>query len=420
MLKAKPQVDVTATNSIEQKAVIFNIEVTDADGAMIQGTANVHEENKPLTKGANTMVVVVEPDTEHTLVINIDYDLDSNPEDGLNKSTLSQSRIFTLVSDYELTINNLRAVETGTNTDVKYVNKSQQLQLRFNSTNKTNLTPEKVYLNDGSSTTPYTVQKVNDTDNEYYIDITANSTPGTQKFEIEQVQLTGGVSILKDKINEDIEPVATPEIVILKSKPTIDSYNTTNEENTAIVTFNIKDDDEALKPESEVRLIDTTTNGVTKSYPITNGPNTCKFEDLELGKRYSLEIESKYKLSEDGENDGQEMLKTDTIEIAKQQESNFKIKNLKVSERVKNGEKVKVSFENALMSYKNVQTIKIDDVDYDVSNSKDDKGVYSLEFEPKEKGVNIIQVQEARIDDKVFEKINSIYEIKLWLNNCTN
>ncbi len=397
VLKAKPEVKITTTNLLEQQSVMFNIDITDEDGAMIKGTANVHEENQELHKGSNSMLVKVEPDTTHTLVINIEYDLDSILDDDFNKSTLSNIHEFTLVSDYELKINNLRAVEAGTTNEIKYVNKAQQLQLRFNSTNKTNLIPESVYLNDGAL---YNVQKA--AQDEYYIDITANSVPGTQSFEIEQVQLTGGVSINKDEINKDIEPVKKPEIVVLKTKPTIDSYNSTNEKNTAIVTFNINDEDKALKTESKAKLIDTTTNREYKAYTLHNGLNTCNFENLDLGKKYSLEIESKYSLSEDGANDGQEILKTDTIEIAKQQETNFKIKNLKITERVKSGETVKVTFENALMSYKNVDTIRIDNVEYNVSDSKDDKGVYSLEFEPKNKGVNDVQVQDARIDEKVF------------------
>ena len=53
------------------------------------------------------------------------------------------------------------------------------------------------------------------------------------------------------------------------------------------------------------------------------------------------------------------------------------------------------------MSYKDVDHITIDGVSHAVS--KDAEGVYRVKLNPKDKGINILQVQSAKIENKDFQ-----------------
>ena len=406
VLKSVPIVNITSEDFVEKGLVMFNIDVTDPDGAMTSGKAFVHENEgvKTLESGPNTLIVNVEPDTSHTLTIEIEYDLDSNTiqeTENKNKSTISEKRIFTLTSNYNLEINNLHAINPTTGEDIKYVNKGEQIQLRFNSVNSTELTPKKVFLNDmqneESDGTLYDVYPVENSKNEYYVNLTAENKAGNQKFEIESVILSSGKTINKEQFKDNKNPIV--DLVILKTKPTISGYTSSNVGNSVIVTFNITDNDKALN-NSKIKLINEITNVEITSKDITEGTNNHTFDALEPGVKYIIRLENSYRLSDDGKNDNTEIFKDDHIEITKKEESNFKARNLKVTERVPINKKAQVSFENGVMSYQDVDKITIDDVEYSVE--KDDKGVYKLELEPKEKGVNTIQVQNAKIGEKTF------------------
>ncbi len=408
VLKAKPTYTVTKTELLAQKSVVFQIEITDDDEAMKTGTANVHEENVELRKGSNMLAANnIQLDTEHSLEINIEYDLDSNEleEDEPNKNvaTLNETQTFTLVSDYGLEIKNLRAVKKSTEEPATYVNKNDPIELRFTSTNKTELKPIRVNVNDTqNSDVPATlkdVKEVPNTPNEYSVELMASTTPGKQQFEITAVELAGSVMINNDKITFD--DTNNQEITVLKEIPQIEGYTSTNQENSVTVKFTVIDPDNALKEGSKIKLLDSETSEEVQSATIHKDENTHTFTELEPGKKYTIEVENNYSLSEDGQNDGSNPFKSEPIEITKKEEPNFKVKHLEISKRVPKGGKVEISFENAVMSYKDVDHVTIDSQSYAVN--KDTNGVYKLQIDPAEQhGINKIQVQTAEIGDKSF------------------
>ena len=370
VLKTKPTVNISSVDLLELETVVFTIDITDDDNAMTKGVANVHNENQELKKGSNQMTVKIPTDTEHTLKVDIDYDLDSNQleadsESGNdNVSKLTEQRLFTLTSDYGLEISNLRAVKKDTNETVKYVTKGEQIQLRFNCVNVTDIKPQYLFLNDiqneENDGIMYEINSVSGKENEYYVNVTANSTAGTQQFEIKSIQLSSGKTIRKEQFKGDKEQ--TSEVIVLKTKPTIDSYVSSNIENSVTTTFNITDEDGALN-NSRIKLIKEDTNKEIDSRVIHSGSNSYTFEELETEVKYKIIVENRYRLSEDGQNDKTEIFNEDHIEIARKNESNFKVKNLRISERVPINNKAQLTFENSLMSYEDVDKINIDDTE---------------------------------------------------------
>ena len=411
VLKDEPTFEISSVDYLERDMVMFNIHVTDDDKAMTGGKAETlgHIENLE-AKGTNThsfSVTVDQKDIMHNLNVQIDYDLDTDEiteSEDRNISSKTAVHQFMLTSDLGLSLNNLRIVDKETDAPLRYANKTQQIRLKFNSTNKTQLKPEKLYIKDisddsadSTSAVPHEIHQVEGTENEYYIDLVVGKKAGQQKFEIGDVILTGNKTISKNNIT--IEPNEPLGITVLKDAPTIGEYSAVNNGDNLTVSFNITDSDNTLDSNSKITLTRKDDNKLIESHNIHVGPNNYTFSKLEPGITYTLKIENKHNLSDDGENYKDEVFKTDDITI--KQGARFKVRNLKITERVPEGGKVKITFENSEMSEQDVDSIVIDGETYTVT--KDLKtGVYSLELEPKEKGQHILQVQVAKIGDKEF------------------
>ena len=243
---------------MENKTITFNFEISDPDDAVTSAKAILHEEEKILNnKGSSSAIFNVKPDEEHILEVVVEYDLDSDqlePEkEDINVSKITEKKIFTLVSNYNLKISNLRTFQD--NKETKYFSKNEMVQLRFQCTNSTQLVPEAVKINDIENNTSngnwYDVHTLKNSSNEYYTEISTRSDYGTQQLEIDAIRLSSGIIIEKDKFKEENPSVM---VEILKDKPKMEGYVFSNHENTITITFTVTDEDSALT-ESYVRLL---------------------------------------------------------------------------------------------------------------------------------------------------------------------
>ena len=406
VLKAIPTVNITSTDHLNQNVVSFIITITDQDNAVTGGKASIHDQETELQAGSNTFNVTVEPDEEHTLNVEVDYDLDSDEltagtKEDHNTSKITINKNFTLVSDYKLKVYDLATYKVEPIEQSNYFSKGEQIQLRFNSSNSTSYEPETVVVNDLQDEkfdgTEYQVKKVQDgsSNHQYYVDIITNSVSGIQEFKIDSVKLNSS-KVETDFDGKDL----TTKFEVLKDKPTMTDYTSTNHENSIIVKFNITDTDNALL-ESKLKLIDVQSNEEVKSEVINVGANTHTFENLETGKQYKIVLENNFSLREDKQDVQNEIVKEEQIEITDKNNVDFRMKNLSISERVPTDTKVHISFENGVLSYKDVDSITINDKKYTVTKGNDN--VYKLDLDPGEKGVNILKLQSVGIGTKTFE-----------------
>ncbi len=403
VLKDIPTVTITSTDMLEQNAVMFVITVNDLDEAMTSGKAVVHEQEKILERGQNSFLVTgINPDEDHIISVEVQYDLDYNTiEEDKNEGVVNVKQEFRLISDYSFTINNIKTFNKDGEEKTNF-SKNEPIELRFNCENKALLVPEKVTVQDlkdpNSKGLEYTVNTIEGKNGEYryYVDMVANDKAGEQEFKIISVTLNGSKIISEDKFVGD-NPTALIEVV--KNVPTISDFTANNHEDNITVEFNIKDDDNALQ-ESYVVLISDGSEVEKSKEKIKAGNNSYTFNNLTPGQKYTIKVENNYKLS-NADIIHNEIFKEQEIEITKKEESNFRVKNLTITKRVPLNTKVGISFENSLMSYDDVDTIVIDNEEYDVT--KGENGIYKLTLEPKEKGINILHVDGVKIKDKEFE-----------------
>ena len=411
VLKMAPSItNFSLMENVDLKTVTFSFNVSDPDNAFLSGTAKVGEDTRTITKDGNTLSFVVEPDVEQKLYINVDYDLDSNQllneDQSKNRYVLPFEKIFTLVSDYQLTIENLKTYKNdGSNVQTTYFNKKEEIQLRFNSSNRINNEPLQIKVNDleddsseGQWYDVKTVNKKNGDVDYYYVEIKGGDKAGLENIEISDVKLNSGKIINKLEFKNS---TSNTYVDILKDMPQVQNVSVSNTESNLSVSFTVVDNDDALL-ESYVRLKDNNTGAEIYTQKIEKGENKFSI-NVEPGNAYTLTIERNYNLDsliDDEYNKQEGIYETRIIEISKKEEPNFIARNLTVPKRVPNGSKVPFSFENEVMSYLDVSSVRIDGVDYPVE--KDENNVYKLQLDPGPEGVNTIYVESVKMGDKVF------------------
>ncbi len=402
VLKDIPSFKITSTDIVELSTVVFNIDITDTDNAFVSAKAKFKGEEHELKVGANTWGVQVEPDIEHNIDFEIVYDRDFNvreEDEDKNTGTVNETRTFKLISDYGFKINDMATYnEEGIKST--HFKKGEKIDLKFNYESEVDFELESISIKDTSKevsdSIEYTVQKLEDESGyNYYVEFYASTSCGEQCFEVTSAKSSSTKVIPSEKFKEP-SPKATIEV--LKTKPTMSNYSAYNHENTITINFDILDEDNALN-ESYVKLSNTETNTEEKA-KIVNGENHHTFKDLIPGQKYMITIENNYALCSHEEYNGKEIFNTDEIEILKQDEPNFQIRNLAISKRVPLGGKVLITFENSVLSYHDVDTVKINGID--CVAKKNSNNVYEIELEPANKGVNQLYLESAKIDDKTF------------------
>ncbi len=405
ILGAIPSIDgLSEIDDVSTGTVIFNFNINDPDNTIISGTATVGSQKLDVDAKTTTLSFKVPEGESQRLRIDIIYDLDSDKKDSENSDTLVLEKEFTLISNYELTITDTKTYNSKQE-ETKFFNKDEKIQLRFKSENKANLPIKSVKINDlnddtseGENYDATVVRKSDGTIDYYYITINGKREAGKEEIEILGVTLDSGKTIARDDFKKAPENIS---LDILKTTPEITDIKTSNKESDFTVSFEVTDPDNALL-NSYVKIVSSSGKEVLKEL-IHNGTNSHTVT-LEPGVAYTLTIERNYNLDSEDEDDYntvKETLVTQTVEIAKKEEVNFKMRNLTIPRRIKNGETAKMTFENELMTYQDVEKIVIDGEEpRDVTEEGD--GVYSIILKPKTVGVNTINIDSVILGGKTF------------------
>ncbi len=405
ILRAIPSIDgLSEIDDVSTGTVIFNFNINDPDNTIISGTATVGSETLNVDAKTTTLSFKVSEVESQKLRIDIIYDLDSDKNDAENTDTLVLEKEFTLISNYELTITDAKTYNSKQE-ETKFFNKNEKIQLRFKSENKANLPIKLVKINDlnddtseGENYDVTAVTKSDGTINYYYITINGKSEAGKEEIEILGATLDSGKTIARNEFKTAPENIS---LDILKTTPEITDIKTSNKESDFTVSFEVTDPDNALL-NSYVRIVSSTGTEVLKEL-IHNGTNSHTVT-LEPGVAYTLTIERNYNLDSEDEDDYntfKETLITQTVEIAKKEEVNFKMRNLTIPRRIKNGGTAKMTFENELMTYQDVEKIVIDGEEPREVTEEGD-GVYSIILKPKTVGVNTINIDSVILGGKTF------------------
>ncbi len=410
VLKTIPSINsFTSLDRIESQQVQFSFNVNDPDNALVSGNICINDTCNNVGPGRNTPIFNVQPNVSLMVVINIDYDLDTDllNEDGEdeNNSTVSFSQEYKLLEDYEVNVLNLTTFNKNAQA-TKYFAKNEEIQLRFNSTNAAALNIKSVVIDDlldeadGQLYDVVRVLKKDGTLDYYYVNINGMSEAGLQKLSITSVTLESGKTIGSDKFKGEVVPAT---IDILKEIPIFETPQVSNDGYDVTIKFNVTDVDNALV-DSYIIINDKDKKEVIKQKVVV-GTNIVNVT-LDPDNNYLYLIEKNYNLdSLDNDNENEQdtyFLKDEPINVTKKEEPNFIARHLTVPKRVKDGSKVLLTFENEVLSYYDVDTIRIDGIDYKVTKNDN---IYSLELEHGEKGYNTIHVESVTMAGKVF-KIN--------------
>ena len=405
VLKIAPTItNFTTTEDLNNKSVIFTFKINDPDGAFVSGKAIVGNVEKEVTKDTTTLMFNVEEDKLETFKLEINYNLDSDPSDINNSNVLLFTEQFSLVSNYSLSMKNIQTYKEGETTPTKYFAQNETIQLRFNSENKTDLRPTQIRINDVTDKTSegswYDVTAVENTDgtvNYYYTTIKGNDKAGIEELEILEIMLSSGKIISKEDF---VDKPSNIIVDILKNTPEIVDLSTINNETEFTISFNVIDTDDALL-DSYIKIVSKENGDIVLNQKITKGKNIYNVT-LKENVSYTLTIERNYNLDsqkEDDQNTKNEVIITKDLEIAV---SNFKLKNLSIPRRIPNGSTAVMTFENELMSYQDVEEIKIDNEFHKVTKDNE-TGIYSLTLTPKNVGVNTIYFESVIMGGKTFD-----------------
>lgn len=288
ILKEKPQImNFVQADNVTTKEVTLRFDVIDDENSFISGkallTLNGNTVEKEVTKGRNEITFQVEASPKYTLEIKATYDLDSNTlegrptEDNRIKNETLATREVQLIADYELSIQNIKTYNA--NGETKYFNKSEPIQISFESTNVTAFEPIAVVINN----IEYPLTKK---ENAYYLTINNQRTSGVKTAKIERITLSNSKELILSENNEF-------RVTVLKDKPTVEQFGyKENIDATISASFKVIDEEKAITGGS----VQVLKNGaVIKEQALESDQNTITFQPEE-NQNYIVKVIADYDL----------------------------------------------------------------------------------------------------------------------------
>ncbi len=272
---------------------------------------------------------------KYTIVITATFDA----KDGINYVDYPLSNSYDVTVPIYVTISSL-------NKEPIYVKKNDEVILKYQVTDNTTKTIDKVKINDEETTA--TIK-----DNILTVVITAPSVYGSKTYQLNSVQY---------QTTEDYLPIAENHttVSVLKDVPSVSKFNFDDANN--IITFNFENDDGAVLANQKVTI---TKDKVTKEYSLNNNDNTITLDDSYANGDYIVSLSGTYDLGY-GQTLPLSELFNKTITVVTDYELEFEVANLEVT----NNEAVTITFTSSNASKYNITKIKINDDYYPVQDNK--------------------------------------------------
>ncbi len=211
------------------------------------------------------------------------YDLDNDKNN--NKNDFDGSLFNYELTVYAVSISHFRE-------KTYYANKDSEVELKFNA----KIVPGDniAYINKVTiNNEPYAPTHYDD--GSYGVIVKSPSTAGIKEYKIDKITLDD------NKITEEL----IYNIDVLKDKPKVENFFIDESEETPIITFDIIDEDNALKSDPG-EVIVKFENQEVKKYPIKKGNNKISLTDitssLDNGRIYTVDIKVNYDLDSSKDN----------------------------------------------------------------------------------------------------------------------
>ena len=293
VLKDKPSIQGFVQNdNLNESKVVLDFDVVDEEHSFIGGKAVLKNkedgssEEKAIVRGKNSISFSVKEGKLYTLDIYGTYDRDSNTLEGHESDEnkvvdeILDTKTIELVGNYQLNVSNVTSYKGDI--ESKYFNKTENIDIRFESTNATIFKPEKVVINGEE-------YKLKKQDNIYQTSISGFDEAGKKEIIIEKVILSNTKELPVTENNRvDIE--------VVKDKPTATEFKYKEKDNDQIeATFDIVDQENTIQG-GEVIVYDEDENEIKKQ-PIALGVNTINFAK-NSSEIYSVKVVASYDLDE--------------------------------------------------------------------------------------------------------------------------
>ncbi|MCI9016461.1 MAG: hypothetical protein HFJ53_04800, partial [Clostridia bacterium] len=363
--KAKPTItNVKISTNIEQRKIIAQFTILDADNAYISGYGKIKEnEQKEIQVGDNTLEFEAEIGIKYNLEIYASYDQDTN---SINDITGEQNKVdnekiyqeeVELVENIELKVTGIKTKKAD-NTETKYFEKNEKIKIEIEIQKaQEDQNPVKVVINGEE-------KEIVKTEGRNEVEIEGYSNSGYQKLIVEKIILESGEEV-------QIKNNNVAEIEILKERPKVENYTYTREENSFKVKFNLKDEEGTI---SKKKIVVTDENDVVlKEQEAIIGENEISFNKT-ASEIYVVKVIADYDLDtnrlEVGKNEEvDQILLSETIELSERLIEFKDIQEIEVYKQ--NGEQIQTLSEININELQNLNNylVKV--------NMKDTKGFYT-------------------------------------------
>ncbi len=307
VLKSVPTVEnYQAEDDYDNTKVNFDFELKDEDNSFISGYVQlvtldnqVKEKQEITSTGTQHFSLPVQEKEEYTFQVVVTYARNEDKAQMITDKVLLEKPIQMIV-DYELKITNIQT--KNQNSETKYFDRDENIQVVFTSTNATKFIPEKVQINGKQ----YGLTNLGN--NQYKTVVNAIQNVGLVELKIEKVWMNNTKEL-------EVEENNITKVEILKIVPTVKyfEYDET-QEGKVTAKFEIVDNENAM---TNAKVVVTDITGkIYEKNDLKKGQNEITF-NLTSSEEYTVKIFADYDLDgnyiETGANEYQ------NIEIGKEE-----------------------------------------------------------------------------------------------------
>ncbi len=307
-----------------------------------------------------SLVKELEEGGVYKLDIKVNYDLDSDKDNGLN-----EEKDKVLVEDHMIKFYKVKLELDSSNNLYVVKNTTVPFNIISKIADEENVKIKSFVMSDN------TVIDANENEENYSINLKTPDNFGKKTYKIVKVILSNDI---------EVEATLNIEVYVLKDKPYINKLNV-NSDNTAL-TYELVDNDSALT-EGTITIYDK-ENKKLKSEPLdSKGKLEFEFQEDET---YTVKVIGSYDLDDDKDNELNEEkdkeMTSETFVIGG--DYNFILKNASITDALQPGKKPIISFESSNTRKEPIENVYItndnnESKKYDITNKNDDEYEVLLE-----------------------------------------